>query len=119
MEVDPNPKAAVNFDIFFNVVEGDEGLTIDCDYNTDLFDEATITRWLKHYETLLLSAASAPEQAVEDLALMSPAETTAVIARCNRNQPTPIEHLVRITGCSKIRRNKSPMQLRFRWVGTS
>ena len=42
MEVDPNPKAAVNFDIFFNVVEGDEGLTIDCDYNTDLFDEATI-----------------------------------------------------------------------------
>src|SRR6202034_3887083 len=54
VEVDPNPKSAVNFDLFFNIVESDAGLAIDCDYNTVLFDESTIARWLKHYETLLL-----------------------------------------------------------------
>src|SRR4029079_12379940 len=32
-EVDPNPKSAVNFDIFLNVVESDRGLKLDCDYN--------------------------------------------------------------------------------------
>jgi amino acid adenylation domain-containing protein len=49
----PNPKAAVNFDLFLNAVEGPDGLTLDCDYNTDLFDRNTIERWLRHYEYLL------------------------------------------------------------------
>jgi amino acid adenylation domain-containing protein len=55
-KVDPNPKGAVNFDLFLNAVESDRGLTIDCDYNTDLFDEATIASWLRSLEGLLLSA---------------------------------------------------------------
>ncbi len=81
--VDPNPKAAVNFDMFFNIVESDQGLTIDCDYNTDLFDGETISRWCKHYETLLLDAAADADKSVEDLALMMPAEVTALIAKSN------------------------------------
>ncbi len=44
VEVDPNPKAAVNFDLFVNVVESDQGLLIDCDYNSALFDLETIAR---------------------------------------------------------------------------
>jgi len=38
VEVDPNPKSAANFDLFVNIVESDQGLLIDCDYNSDLFD---------------------------------------------------------------------------------
>ena len=49
---EPNPKSFVNFDIFFNIIESADGLRIDCDYNTDLFDEATINRWFDYYETL-------------------------------------------------------------------
>lgn len=52
-EIDPNPKSYVNFDIFLNIVESKNGLTLDCDYNTGLFDEATIARWLDHYKVLL------------------------------------------------------------------
>lgn len=52
-EIDPNPKSYVNFDIFLNIVESKDGLTLDCDYNTGLFDEATIARWLDHYKVLL------------------------------------------------------------------
>jgi amino acid adenylation domain-containing protein len=53
VKVEPNPKAFVNFDLFLNVVESDDGLRIDCDYNTDLFDAATIDRWLGYYRTIL------------------------------------------------------------------
>ena len=35
------------------MIESDDGLRIDCDYNTDLFDTATIDRWLRYYEALL------------------------------------------------------------------
>lgn len=66
-EVDPNPKGAVNFDIFVNVVESDQGLKIDCDYNTDLFDEATIASWLGALENLLLSAHPDSNLAVDAL----------------------------------------------------
>jgi len=75
--VDPNPKAAVNFDMFFNIVESEQGLVIDCDYNTDLLDEETVARWLKHYETVLLDAAADAEKSVDDLALMLPAPAKA------------------------------------------
>jgi len=33
---DPNPKSFVNFDIFLNIMESKDGLTLDCDYNTGL-----------------------------------------------------------------------------------
>ncbi|MBV9102663.1 MAG: amino acid adenylation domain-containing protein, partial [Candidatus Eremiobacteraeota bacterium] len=51
--VTPNPKAAVAFDLFFNVVEGADGLRIDCDYNAALFDQTTIERWLCCYRGML------------------------------------------------------------------
>jgi amino acid adenylation domain-containing protein len=83
--VDPNPKSAVNFDIFFNIVESDQGLMIDCDYNTGLFDQETIARWLNHYKTLLSAANCEPEAIVDDLPLMTPAETASLVAAWNAN----------------------------------
>ena len=87
-DVDPNAKSAVNFDLFFNVVESDQGLMIDCDFNTGLFDEATIARWLRHYEILLMSAVQEPDATVNDLALMTSADVTSLFALWN---PHPTE----------------------------
>ncbi|HTU35030.1 MAG TPA: amino acid adenylation domain-containing protein [Candidatus Acidoferrum sp.] len=87
-EVDPNPKSAVNFDLFFNVIESDAGLTIDCDYNIDLFDEQTIERWIGHYKTLLAAAAHMPDTAVDDLPLMTPAEVSALVTAWNPHRTT-------------------------------
>jgi arthrofactin-type cyclic lipopeptide synthetase C len=56
-----NPKAYVNFDLFFNFIASEEGLRIDCDYSTDLFDEATVNRWIDCYASIL-------EAFTEDLA---------------------------------------------------
>ncbi|WP_395665188.1 amino acid adenylation domain-containing protein [Methylocella sp.] len=74
VEARSNPKAAVIFDLFFNVTEQDGGLRIDCDYNSDLFDEATIDRWIGHYRTLIDAVAADPAQKISALPLLSPAE---------------------------------------------
>jgi amino acid adenylation domain-containing protein len=82
-EVDPNPKASVNFDLFLNVVESSNGLLIDCDYNTDLFDSQTITRWLAHFETLLKSIASDVDRPVDDLPILSDSERHRMLVEWN------------------------------------
>ncbi|TLU70848.1 non-ribosomal peptide synthetase/type I polyketide synthase [Lichenicoccus roseus] len=51
--VEANAKQFVNFDLFCNIVESVGGLAIECDYNSDLFDGATVARWLGLFETLL------------------------------------------------------------------
>jgi amino acid adenylation domain-containing protein len=79
VEVDPNPKAAVNFDLFVNIVESDHGLVIDCDYNSDLFDRETIARWLTHFETLLRGLAANVHQEVDRLPLLSDAELRQIL----------------------------------------
>ena len=41
------------FDLSFNFTETLEGLTVDVEYNTDLFKPSTISRMMDHYENLL------------------------------------------------------------------
>lgn len=48
-----NPKSAVNFDLFFNLVDTADGIRAEIDYATDLFDEQTVARWAGHLVTLL------------------------------------------------------------------
>jgi amino acid adenylation domain-containing protein len=79
VEVDPNPKTAVNFDLFVNIVESDHGLVIDCDYNSDLFDRETIARWLTHFETLLKGLAANVHQEVDRLPLLSDADLRQIL----------------------------------------
>ena len=83
-EMDSCAKRYVNFELFLNIVESDDGLVMDCDYNTDLFDEATVTRWLGHYETLLAGIAQDMNRPVRRLPLLQPAEIQELVF--DRNQ---------------------------------
>ncbi|HEX5423596.1 MAG TPA: amino acid adenylation domain-containing protein, partial [Candidatus Acidoferrales bacterium] len=82
-EVDPNPKAFVNFDLFMNIVESKDGLALDCDYNTSLFDEETIARWVRHYETLLQGMVANANDKVSELPLLSDAERRQLLVEWN------------------------------------
>ncbi len=48
-----NGKTHVNMDLFFNFIDRGNELWLDVDYNTGLFDEATIERWRGHLEAIL------------------------------------------------------------------
>jgi len=91
-EIEQNPKTAVNFELFFNLNETEEGnMVLDCDYNTDLFDESTIQRWIGHYETLLRGLAGDADQPVDALELLSEEERRTILVEWNeteRNYPS-------------------------------
>ena len=63
-----NARKAINFDMFFNIVEMDEQLHVDWDYSTELFSEETIARWAASYEAIVAALAKASEQKVGELA---------------------------------------------------
>jgi amino acid adenylation domain-containing protein len=86
VQVDSCPKRFVNFDLFLNVVESEEGLVLDCDYNRDLFDPATMERWLQHLETLVEGMAANPRQVVSELPVLSDAERRHLIVEWNNTR---------------------------------
>ena len=62
------------FDLSLQVAEADGRLSIEFQYNTDLFDRATITHLAEHYRTLLASIAESPDAAVSQLPLLAGGE---------------------------------------------
>jgi amino acid adenylation domain-containing protein len=67
-----NPRAFENFELFVNAVQLPNGIRLECQYNSDLFEPATIQAWLDAYATLLRHAVATPQAASNALALVSP-----------------------------------------------
>jgi len=59
-------------DLWLRVEAGEEGWSARAEYAADLFDEATVRRWLGHLRTLLEGIA--PDVRISELPLLSPAE---------------------------------------------
>ncbi len=82
VEMESIPRCAENFDLSLNATETDDGLALECQYNTGLFDAATVERWLASYERLLQAAVTSSATPVGRLAMRTPADLAA-LARCN------------------------------------
>jgi alpha-ketoglutarate-dependent taurine dioxygenase len=64
------------FDLTLSFVEAEQGQTrVLCRYNTDLFESVTITRMLRHLETLLHSVVAHPEARLSALRMLTETET--------------------------------------------
>ncbi|WP_414568460.1 non-ribosomal peptide synthetase [Nostoc sp. CCY 9925] len=66
--------------------EYSEGLRGVIIYNTDVFEQATISRMLEHFKTLLSSIVANPEQQIANLPLLSEAELHQVLVEWNNTQ---------------------------------
>ena len=66
------------FDLTLSVIDSQD-LAIALEYNTDLFDAATITRMLGHFRNLLEGISANPEQPVSTLPLLAEAERRELI----------------------------------------
>lgn len=62
------------FDLILNVFEDENGLHCKIEYNTDLFEAATIERFGRHYQTLLTSIVQNPEEPIGRLSILDDAE---------------------------------------------
>jgi amino acid adenylation domain-containing protein len=71
------------FDLTFLAIDTEAGINCSLEYNTDLFDAATITRMLDHLQRLFEAAVANPLQRVGDLPLLSVAEQHQLLAEWN------------------------------------
>ncbi len=72
------------FDLTLMMAEVDEELTASIEYNTELFDAATITRMLGHFRTLLAGIVAEPLRRISDLPLLDAPERHQLLEEWNR-----------------------------------
>jgi len=65
MEVRPNHNSSSKFDLTIDVNEGPEELTVDCEYNINLFSAAEARVWMDQYEAVLSAVATNPDILIE------------------------------------------------------
>jgi aspartate racemase len=71
------------FDLTVFIMETAQGLRASLEYNTDLFNAATITRMLGNFQTLLEGIVANPQQRLSDLPLLTAAEQHQLLVEWN------------------------------------
>ncbi|MEU7481581.1 non-ribosomal peptide synthase/polyketide synthase [Lentzea sp. NPDC042327] len=79
----PLPVVAANFDLTWEFQEDSDALHAAVNYNTDLFDLATVERMAGHLRVLLTAAVADPDRPLSDLPLMDEDEQRAVLHEWN------------------------------------
>jgi amino acid adenylation domain-containing protein len=74
VEFSTNPRAAENFELFINATELHGVVTLECQYNTNLFGAETIRRRMAEFETLLNGIIANPDEPIAFLPLLPEAE---------------------------------------------
>jgi amino acid adenylation domain-containing protein len=91
LEFESNPRCSENFELFVNAVQAHGELRLECQYNTGLFDEDTVRRWLQAYECLLRGAAAAVDTPVGALPVVAQDELRALAALQPARTPYPVD----------------------------
>jgi amino acid adenylation domain-containing protein/non-ribosomal peptide synthase protein (TIGR01720 family) len=78
-----NHNGSTKFDLSLNPIETGEGIQIDCDYSTDLFNRERIERLLSHYETMLAAIVRTPSLPVLQLPLLDAREQQQILVGWN------------------------------------
>lgn len=76
------------YDLVTQVVDVDGEIIWDVDYSTELFDDATIARWLSHLQTLLQQVVNAPRALAVTCPLLTPRERQGILVDWNATAKT-------------------------------
>jgi amino acid adenylation domain-containing protein len=79
-------KGTAKFALTLFMTESDEGLVGLWEYKTDLFEPATITRMLGHFQTLLEGIVAQPGQSISTLPLLTEHERHQLLVEWNNTQ---------------------------------
>lgn len=114
----PVDGAVSKFDLTLFASEQHGLLDISVEYNTDLFEAATIERLLGHYETLLAHGLDKPDTALALLPLLGQAEQSVLLKEWN---PPPAKQPVeqRIQALFEYQAERQPDTTALVWKHTS
>jgi aspartate racemase len=76
-------KGFVMFDLVLDIMDEEEGLVCQFEYNTDLFDASTIERMAGHFRMVLEGAVEDPDKRLSELALLAREERRRVLYEWN------------------------------------
>ncbi|MBN1481964.1 amino acid adenylation domain-containing protein [candidate division KSB1 bacterium] len=82
--VDSENKTA-KFDLSLQAAESPDGISLEFEYNTDLFKPETIERMLQHIELLLQNMLMEPDQRVDDIKIIPENEEYRLLHEWNAN----------------------------------
>lgn len=82
-EIAPVENNTTKFDLTWNVTRSPDRLHGSVEYSTDLFERATIARWISQWQVLLEAITAAPDTPVGRLALLTPAEREQLLVDWN------------------------------------
>ena len=85
--------STAKLDLSLDMSETASGLEGSFEYNTDLFDEATIARMADHFCSLLSGIVANPEQPIAQLPLLTAAEQQQILFKWNDTQTEYPENL--------------------------
>jgi non-ribosomal peptide synthetase component F len=80
----PLESLTAKLDLTLSLVEQGEGLCGTLEYNTDLFEAATIRRLGEHFRVLLEGIVTDPERPIGTLPLLTAAERQQLVVDWNR-----------------------------------
>jgi amino acid adenylation domain-containing protein len=83
VEVVPVGAPAAKFDLTLLMHESSEGLAGRLEYSTDLFDAATATRLLRHFQVLLEGVVADPARPISKLPLLTESERRQILVEWN------------------------------------
>ncbi|MGB3265992.1 MAG: condensation domain-containing protein, partial [Microcoleus sp.] len=87
-EVFSNPRTCENFEWAVNASETKQKLVLECQYNTNLFDAATIRDRMAEFEELLKAVVANPECPLQNLPILTAAERQKILVDWNKTKTT-------------------------------
>jgi hypothetical protein len=91
-----NFDAFTRYDLLFGVYDEPEGLVGPLEYSTDLYDAATIARWVQLFYTTIDAAVADPETRLADLPALPEAARQQVLVAWNGHGPAAV-----LAGCCR------------------
>jgi len=85
-------RESATFDLYMGVTETEAGLHLSVEYNTDLFDAASIARLLNHYENLLRGILRNPNARLSELPLLAEVEQNQLLLDWNETHADYPQH---------------------------
>ena len=78
--------STAKYDLTLSIIETEQGLSGSLEYNSYLFEQATITRMIGHFVTLLEGIVTNPQQSISQLPLLTATEQQQLLVEWNNTQ---------------------------------